>query len=152
MSRKLSNGSAFIPHERVPADVGGPSLTRQEFAEECDLNALMARYEKSGVWPGPMPGTAPAYFDAADVPTDFREVMDAMNEAQVAFMSLPAVVRREFDNDPAAFVEYAQSGGDEVVKRMREWGLCAPEVVPDPPMRVEVVNPPPAPDAPSGGS
>lgn len=136
--QSLYQYSMAVPHKRVPADIGGPSLTRQEFTEECDVNALMARYEKSGVWPMPPPNAEPRYLDLTEVP-DFRSAMDMLRDAEAAFMTLPAKVRREFDNDPRAFVDFAQNPDN--LAKMREWGLAAPEVVPDPPMRVEVINP-----------
>lgn len=133
----------FRPNRRSATDIPGVSVTRQEFQDECDVNILMARYDKTGLFPTMAAPAAPRYFDASEVPTDFRDVMDHMLAADAAFMTLPAKVRREFDNDPASFVEFAQNPDN--LSKMREWGLAAPERVPDPPMRVEVVNPPPAP-------
>lgn len=131
----------FRPNRRLATDIPGESITRQEFQQECDVNVLMERYNKTGLFPSMVNLTAPAYFDASEVPTDFRDVMDHMLAADAAFMSLPAHVRRDFDNDPVAFVEFAQKVDN--LPKMREWGLAAPERVPDPPMRVEVVNPAP---------
>lgn len=126
----------YEPHVRVRTPVGEVSMTRQEFKDECDLNVLMARYEKAGANPV-MANAVPRYLDLADVP-DFQEAMNLVIEAQRAFMSLPAVVRREFDNDPGKFVEFAER--EENLPKLREWGLAAPEKTPDAPLRVEVVN------------
>lgn len=114
----------------------GPSLTRQEYAEECDLNVLMSRYEKTGVFPQPM--GPPQYLDLTGMPPDLMSAMAILNDAQAAFMRLPALVRKEFDNDPAMFVEFAQDPAN--LEQLRKWGLAEPEKVPDPPMRVEVVS------------
>lgn len=140
--------SMYIPHARVQQDPGPePSKTRQDMQEECDVNALMARYDKAGVWPNDN-AAEPRYLDCSEVP-DFRSAMDFMIEADKAFMSLPATVRREFDNNSADFVDYATDPAN--VGQMREWGLAPPEKTPDAPMRVEVVNPPaPPPDVPKG--
>lgn len=136
--------SAAVPHPRVPYDVGPePSMTRQEFAAECDVNALMARYDKTGVWPLKPIETAPQYLDLTDVPS-FQDAMHLLIEAERAFMSLPATVRRDFDNDPAQFVAFAEDASN--IEKMREWGLAPPAPLPEPPMRVEVTNPPPPPD------
>lgn len=133
--------SAFNPNAiSVIADVGGPSMTRQEFTEECDVNAIMARYEKSGIWPFQPKDQVPVYYDFVGMP-DLQDAMASMMQAEDAFMSLPAIVRKEFDNDAVRFVEYA-SNGDNLAK-LREWGLAPPEKAPDAPMRVEVVNPSP---------
>lgn len=129
------------------SDVGGPSLTRQEFADECDINKIMAQYERTGTV-SHQNQRAPMYLDLESVP-DLAEALRIVDEAQIAFMSLPATVRREFDNDPVKFVAYVQNGDDEALKRMREWGLAEPEKVEEPPMRVEVINPTPAPETPA---
>jgi phage internal scaffolding protein len=118
-----------------------PSMTKQEFADDCDINTLMARYEAGGAI-SHVNRQAPVYMDVTQVP-DLRGHLDAMREASFAFMALPAKVRKEFDNDPERFVDFAQQ--PESLGKMREWGL-APEavVVPEPPiMRVQVVDPAP---------
>lgn len=139
--------SAFVPNKRKLMFFDEPSRTRQEFLDECDINVLMSRYEKRGIWPMQDPSLKrPAFFDTTLFTNDFREAMDMINEADRAFMSLPATVRRDFDNDPAQFVAFATRG--DSLEKLREWGLAEPEAKPEPPMRVEVVNPaPPAPSA-----
>lgn len=122
-------------------DIGSePSMTRQEFAEECDVNKLMERYEKTGVIShvNRMPSQ---YFDAGDVP-DYQGALHAIREAEMAFAALPAKARASFDNDASRFVEFASDPAN--VGQMREWGLAPQEAAPEPPMRVEVINPPPS--------
>jgi len=114
---------------QVLTDVGEFSMARQEFADECDLNVLMSRYDKVGVWPLPPPGGQPEYLDLADVP-DFRQAMDLMVSADRAFMSLPASVRKTFDNDPRLFVDFASDSAN--LPKMREWGLAPPTVPVEP--------------------
>lgn len=97
-------------------------MTRQEFKDECDINVLMATYETSGAIPRFNLGT-PAYLDVSDVP-DLARSIAIMEAAQTAFMTLPASVRREFDNDAVAFVEYASDASN--LEQMRKWGLAPP--------------------------
>lgn len=132
----------------VKQPVGKVSLTRQEFADECDINILMARYEKAGVFPAPQ--VAPQYLDLTDLPSDLMSYMDVMEQAELAFMSLPAVVRREFENDKVRFVEFAADPGN--LDQMRAWGLAPPLAVKDskPAEAGGSQVPPPAPA--SGGS
>jgi phage internal scaffolding protein len=120
-----------------------PSLTRQEFAEECDINVLMAKFEKTGIFPGSLNPNEPRYLDVSDVP-DLMQAHNVLQEATAAFMALPATVRRDFDNDPLNFVTFAENPDN--LEKMREWKLAPPEPAPEPPQRVEIVNPPePAP-------
>ena len=143
--------SVFVEHEAVDTEVGGPSLTRQEFAEEADINNLMARYERTGVISHQSPKT-PRYVDWSEMP-DLHSALQILADAETAFMSLPAKVRAEFENDVSQFVKYAED--PENLEQMRSWGLAKPAEPPPEPMRVEVVNPPLDPggaSAPSGGA
>lgn len=134
-------GGSYVEHDAVdldfPVDDG---MTRQEFAEECDLNALMKRYERTGLLPQ-HPGREAFYGDFVDLPS-YQEALSAIREAQDAFMSLPARVRLEFENDPARFVKFAEDPSN--LDQMREWGLARPL---DPPQAVEPAAPAPAPQA-----
>lgn len=133
-------------------DVGGPSLTRQEFAEECDINTLMKRYDGHVIGgPGNMRPMEPMYFDFAEAPQDLLGYLMFMEDASKQFMSLPAIVRREFDNSAVEFVAFASDPGN--IGKMREWGLAPPAK----PQKVEPEAPPasggnPPPDASTHGS
>lgn len=137
-----------IPHERVQVSFEGEeSKTRQEFAAESDINTIMARYEKTGVWPM-VDAPSPRYLDCSEIP-DFQSALHIVMEAETAFMSLPANVRKEFDNNTAKFADFASDPAN--LGQMREWGLAPPEKAPEPPMKVEVVSPSsPPPAAPAG--
>lgn len=129
-----SNGFVNASHDFYkPSSAGdtafypvGPSLTRQEFADECDINVIMARYEKTGMLP--VNASAPRYMDLTVVPGDLQTAMNYMSDAQEAFMQLPAKIRREFDNDATAFVEFATDPNN--LDQMRDWGLAAPAAAP----------------------
>lgn len=109
----------------------GPTLTRQEFADECDINSIMARYEGHVIGgPGNLAPQEPRYFDYAAAPQTLLEFLTFMQEADAQFMSLPAQVRREFDNDPKLFVDFASD--PENLDQMRTWGLAPPAKPPEP--------------------
>jgi len=118
-----------------------PSMTRQEFADDADINVLMARFEATGLAPTNLNKGEPRYLDVSNVP-DMQTALETLNEATSAFMSLSATVRRKFDNDPVKFVEFAQDPKNK--KDLQEWGLAAPDPVEPPPAKVELVNPPEA--------
>lgn len=133
-----------------------PSLTRQEFAEECDINTLMSRYDANVVGgPGGLPSQQqPMYVDFADLPQDLMGYLSFMQEAEAAFMSLPAVVRKEFDNSAPEFVAFASDPGN--LEQMRAWGLAPPAKPQEPPAGASppspAASPPSAPSAPGGPS
>lgn len=119
----------------------GPSLTRQEFAEECDINVLMSKYDTHVIGgPGNLSPMEPMYADFTQVPDTLLGYMNFMDEAQRNFMSLPARVRREFDNNAHEFVAYASDPAN--LEQMRAWGLAPPAKPPEP---APVASPVPAP-------
>lgn len=137
---------AYVEHDRVPLDASKDGRTRQEFAAECDINVLLARYEKSGAL-NHYNAAEPKYFDVGHVP-DLQEAHMIMQEAERAFMTLPAVVRREFDHEPLNFVKFLQvdpkdhEAHSAKLEFLRKHKLAAPAPVEPGPIRVEVVNPP----------
>lgn len=129
------------PHRRDVVTVPeGESMTRQEFTDECDVNQIMARYEKNGIWPVQNGMVEPRYLDFGNMPDNLMEALEQISQASEAFMMLPASVRKEFDNDAARFVEFASDGNN--LGKLREWGLAEPEKVPPGPMEVKIVGEP----------
>lgn len=125
----------------------GPSLTRQEFADECDINSLMERYETPQALLAAR-GVPPEanYADLTVLPENYQEALNQLNAAQASFMTLPAKVRREFDNDPALFVEFASNPDN--LDQLRDWGLAKrPDPIPDAKRELPPVEPTPAPKA-----
>lgn len=107
----------------------GPSLTRQEFAEDCDINVIMDRFATTGIPPANM-REGGAYLDLTDMPEDLQSTLEMLKNAETAFMTLPATVRREFDNDPVKFVDFASNPANS--DKMVEWGLSERPVAPAP--------------------
>lgn len=142
----LSFGGSFVQHDPVDLDFPDDGMTRQEFAEECDINALMARYQKTGLLPQD-PNRRPIYGEFADLPS-FMEAQQILMDANDAFMALPAVVRRQFENDPAKFVAFAED--EKNIDQLRVWGLAEP--LDEPKAPEEPPKAPIAPVAASGGS
>lgn len=128
--------------ERGDISVFEPSLTRQEFAEECDINTIMERYEKGGAI-SHVNRHEPRYLDTTLYP-GLQASMDLFREAAREFNALPAQVRREFDNDPQKFVDFASDSAN--VDKLREWGLAEPLPEAEKPIKVEFVGTTPAGD------
>lgn len=101
------------------------SLTQQEFADECDVNNIMRRYAVTGTVPV-YADRQPFYVDASDMPS-FMDMQNILISARESFMSLPAEVRRQFDNDPIAFAEYAAD--EKNAAKLREWKMLSPEAL-----------------------
>lgn len=131
---------------RFMLHTGPETRTKQEFKEECDINVLMKRYQRTGLFPQ-HPGQQPRYVSNIGMP-DYQQSLHIVMAAQEQFASLNSELRKRFDNDPAKFLAFVNDpeNADELVKLgLRE----APPVDPGP-VKVEVVNQaPPADQAPS---
>lgn len=134
--------AAYYPRARVTLKFIKPGRTRQEFKDECDLNQIMKRFTKHGVLPGNMKNS-PQYLDVANLP-DLQTSLHIMQEAQNAFMRLPAEVRKNFDHDAVQFATFAAKA--ENIDKLREWKLAPPLPEAPKPHKVEIVNPPAPPE------
>ncbi|QCQ84861.1 internal scaffolding protein [Blackfly microvirus SF02] len=136
----------------------GASLTRQEFADECDINTLMKRYETYGtsmhqLRPDAVAASGGMYVDFSEMPNNLIDYLAMVKDAETAFMSLPAPVRREFDNNAVAFVDFASDPRN--IDQMRIWGLAAPAKAPVEPVQAPAPvssSSPPSGDKPPGGA
>lgn len=129
--------SSYYPHPRVQLDTGELSLVKQSMQAETDINTIMARYEKTGL----MSHVATHKGQYGDFVTagDYQDHLNQIIEAKEAFSTLPAKVRKKFDNDPSTFLEFVQD--EENIDEMIEMGLLkALPASPDP------VNDNPEPD------
>jgi phage internal scaffolding protein len=94
----------------------GPGLAQQHFKDECDVNRILAKYQKTGLIDH-VNHFQGDYADLSAVP-DFQESLNAVLDAQAAFDTLPSMIRKQFDNDPAAFLDFVHNpdNKDEMVK------------------------------------
>ncbi|AXH75847.1 MAG: internal scaffolding protein [Microviridae sp.] len=104
------------------------SLTQQNFADESDINNIMARYEKTGELP--VSNLSPLYGDFTLLP-DYMEAQNLIVSAREHFDSLPSKIRDRFHNDPAQFLAFCDD--PENAPEMRLLGLLPPsDEVPNP--------------------
>jgi len=103
----------------------GESMTHQSMAPECDINRIMAKWQKTGVieHANQFQGQ---YGDFSEIPT-YQEAMDKVIRGQEVFMTLPSSIRRMFDNDPGQFLEFATDPKN--LDQMIEMGLAEREVI-----------------------
>lgn len=121
---KINFRTPLTPRMRVSIDFkDSPSMTKQEFKRECDINNIMARYLKTGI----IDHVNKFQGDYADLgtPCDFQTAQNILIEAEDAFASLPSKIRKRFDNNPGEFLAFVQDPGNE--QEMRELGLLKPE-------------------------
>lgn len=89
-----------------------PSMTQQQFKDEADINYIVSMYDSSGVMPtfhGDGQPAQPVFGDFASLPDNAQEMYNRMIEAKNNFDNLPLEVRKRFNYDPAAFLEFADN-------------------------------------------
>lgn len=123
---KFSNKYEHHAAELAGIDCSGDGMTRQEFAEESDINNIMARYMSTGILENVREGLEQAFVDVSEA-EDYQSMQDAILRSQEAFMALPAVVRDRVGNTPAGYLQFVSDPANE--NEMRELGLLKPKPV-----------------------
>lgn len=100
----------------------GNGRTKQSHKDECDINQIMARYQKTGVldFAAQRQGQ---YGDATGI--EFQRSMELVREAKTMFEELPASVRARFHNEPGEFLDFVHN--PENRSEMLKMGLLKPE-------------------------
>lgn len=90
--------------DRVIFRCTGPTRTKQEFKAECQISTIVRRFTETGVFTHVAPQVA-QYGDFSNV-TTFQEAISRVDDAQSAFMALPAHTRARMDNSPQRLLEF----------------------------------------------
>lgn len=90
--------------------------THEEFAEECDINVIAARFGIGNEMPDISNWVQNV--DIENEVSDFQSAMNILNEAQRQFDGLPAKVRSYFNNSPGEFVNFVsdEKNAEEMVR------------------------------------
>lgn len=127
---------------RVQVHFAEQGRTHTEFADDADINKIMARYVTTGQLP-PVRHGQPFYGDFT-LATDFQTCLARVEEARGAFDRLPSAVRLMCSNDPAQFL--ARLSDDDSRALMVDAGLQLE--IPGTEPQTPVTEPAPAPTAP----
>lgn len=102
-----------------------PSLTIQSAADECDINRMIDRYNRTGSFHGliSQPSAAPSFGDFSDA-SSYHEAQNKILAADSAFASLPAAVRDRFRNNPAELFSFLEDRNN--LDEARLLGLVPP--------------------------
>lgn len=132
---------AYSPPERHQIHFADESRTKQSEAESCEINNIMAKYERTGLIEHAREGGT---YENLPEPMEYQDALNRVMEAQQSFDLLPAAARKEFGNDPAQFLAFVDD--PENVQRMAELGLL--NEPPQPP----AVDPLPVADPPAAAA
>lgn len=100
-------------------DPNSRSKTLQSDMELADINAIMARYEKTGVIIDPKGvERKPHYGDFTGI-SDYHAALSTVRQAERVFNALPASIRNKFDNDPQKMIDFvADAANNEELIRL----------------------------------
>lgn len=114
-----------------PSDV---SRTQQQFLAGCDINNIIKRYRVTGLLP--QLRQEPLYGDFSELP-DYQAALNQVLRAEATFAALSSDLRERFNNDVAAFLDFAADPDNRV--QMEKWGFgfepAAPAPDPVPPAK-----------------
>lgn len=108
-----------------------PSRTKQNHADECDINKIIRRFDTTGVLTH-LNRMEAQYGDLVGL--DFQTAMDIVTQATGIFQELPSNVRKKFANNPALFLDFMDNpeNAEEMVSlglaTMREAESIVPKV------------------------
>ncbi len=114
--------SVFNRGPRVQIEFAKKGRTKQSMKDECDINLIMAKYQKTGAIAHLNRHGADYGFATSE---DFASAMRTVTVAQDMFDHLPSSIRNRFANNPAAFLDFVQDADNR--QEAIELGLFAAE-------------------------
>ena len=128
-----------MQRERVQKTFTKPSMTKQSFQDESNVNNIMAKYLQTGLLDHVNQHQG-NYGDFINAP-DYHTAMNRITAADQAFQTIPSDIRKRFANSATEFLEFVQNPDNE--EEMRELGLLPPAA----PEELSDDQEPPAPEA-----
>lgn len=111
-SRHRDPYTPIVYTETVPGEL----LTKQSMKDECDINNIVAKYEKTGVLTH-LNATQATYADVSEL-GGYRDALDKVRAAEEVFMALPSELRAKFDNDPAKYLDFMGAATKEQLEEL----------------------------------
>lgn len=99
-----------------------PSMARQEFRDQCDINNILKQFKKTGIVSHISAQRGQGAYEELPDPMEYQDALNAVMAAQESFATLPSKVRSRFDNDPAAFLAFM--GDPKNAEEMYDLGLA----------------------------
>lgn len=125
-STKVKVRKPYEASPRSSIEFKSPTMAKQAFKEECDINTIMAKYARTGLIEH-VQKVQGSYGDFTSV-QDYQLSLNQVIEAQAAFDQLPARVRERFANDPARLMSFLQD--DKNQAEAVALGLVEPPAAP----------------------
>lgn len=105
--------SKNTPQKRLRVQISfakSPSLTKQYFKDECDINNVVNKFAQTGQIPN-LNNMEPQYGNSPDM--DLKTALDSVFELKAEFANLTTQEKAQFSNNPEIYAQflsdYAQS-------------------------------------------
>lgn len=117
------------PAPRVQTKVIGKTMTKHSMAKECDINGIMAKFEKTGLIEH-VKANPGGYADLLNMPQSYHEALNQVLLADQMFLTIPANIRAMFDNDPGKLLNTVEAASQDPEARelLRKAGLLTAEL------------------------
>lgn len=102
-----------------------PSMAKQEFKGECDVNKIVQLYRQGS--PMPVQVRSGQFADVSDMP-DYKTAVETVMEAKAIFRQLPMDVKRACGNTVAGFLDFVNDPAN--AQELVELGLMPAETAP----------------------
>lgn len=99
---------------------GDKILVEQHHAEACNVNNIIKKYKKTGIITH-LNKLEAKYGDVTGL--DFQNAQNLILSATEMFGNLPSSIRKEFNNDPAVFLDFCDNPNNR--EQLIEWGLAS---------------------------
>lgn len=97
----------------------GQTPAQQQFKDDCDINKIMQRFQKTGAIDH-VAKHQPQY--GFVTPLSYHESLNIISTADSMFNDLPSSIRNQFHNNPQAFLEFVQNPDN--ADQLRTMGLA----------------------------
>lgn len=104
-SSTTKNTMKLNTRKRVQIHFKKPSLTKQYFKNECNINNIIAKFAATGQLPLAN-NQEPQYGFAPDLDLDLKSSIDMVNALKSEFYKLPKDIQKSFDNNPNNYGEF----------------------------------------------
>jgi len=144
MSFYKKDETGEIIRKRVQLTIPDDEVIRveQSHKDEVNINNIVKRHGVDLI----AKTAALQQFTYDDNPNnDFQETMNMILKAKDSFSTVPSEIRKQFDNDPAKFMDFIHNGDNQ--QQLIDWGLAKAPETPQP-IEVVVTNQPETPPDP----
>lgn len=112
---KVEFRTAYGPKARSKLICPEKGRTKQSHKAECDINNILARFQRTGVLEF-VNNRQAQWGDVTGI--DYQNAMNLVAETKEHFAELPSNVRNRFNNDPVEYLDFVSDLGntDEAIK------------------------------------